>query len=135
MNFPSAYPLLADLVLLLHFAVVLFVVGGLVLVIVGNTLRWRWVNALSFRLAHLVAIGIVVAQAWMGQACPLTTLEIWLRRQTGEATYGASFIEHWVQRVLYYDAPSWVFTLAYSAFALLVAAAWWYFPPRRTRRH
>lgn len=133
MNFPSAYPLLADLVLLLHLAVVLFVVGGLLLVIVGNRLRWRWVNALSFRLTHLAAIGIVVAQAWLGQACPLTTLEMWLRRQTGEATYGASFIEHWVQRLLYYEAPSWVFTLAYSLFALLVAAAWWYFPPRRGR--
>lgn len=133
MNFPSAYPLLADLVLLLHFAVVLFVVGGLLLVIVGNGLNWRRVNALSFRLAHLAAIGIVVAQAWLGQACPLTTLEMWLRRQAGEATYGASFIEHWVQRLLYYEAPSWVFTLAYSLFALLVAAAWWYFPPRRGR--
>ncbi len=133
MNFPSAYPLLADLVLLLHFAVVLFVVGGLLLVIVGNRLNWRRVNALSFRLAHLAAIGIVVAQARLGQACPLTTLEMWLRRQAGEATYGASFIEHWVQRLLYYEAPSWVFTLAYSLFALLVAAAWWYFPPRRGR--
>lgn len=133
MNFPSAYPLLADLVLLLHFAVVLFVVGGLLLVIVGNRLNWRRVNALSFRLAHLAAIGIVVAQALLGQACPLTTLEMWLRRQAGEATYGASFIEHWVQRLLYYEAPSWVFTLAYSLFALLVAAAWWYFPPRRGR--
>jgi hypothetical protein len=58
---------------------------------------------------------------------------MWLRRQAGEATYGASFIEHWVQRLLYYEAPSWVFTLAYSLFALLVAAAWWYFPPRRGR--
>lgn len=132
---PPVYPLLADLVLLLHFAVVLFVVGGLVLVIVGNTLHWRWVNALTFRLAHLATIGTVVAQAWLGQACPLTTLEVWLRGQAGQATYRANFIEHWVQRVLYYDAPSWVFTFAYTAFALLVAAAWWYFPPRRTRRH
>ena len=128
-----SYRLLADAVLLLHFAVVLFVVGGLLLVIVGNRLRWRWVNALSFRLAHLAAIGIVVAQAWLGQACPLTTLEMWLRRQAGEATYGASFIEYWVQRLLYYEAPSWVFTLAYSLFALGVLAAWWYFPPRRGR--
>ena len=78
-------------------------------------------------------VGIVVAQAWLGQACPLTTLEMWLRRQAGEATYGASFIEYWVQRLLYYEAPSWVFTLAYSLFALGVAAAWWYFPPRRGR--
>ena len=133
MNVPSAYPLLADLVLLLHFAVVRFVVGGLLLVIVGNRLHWRRVNALSFRLAHLAAICVVVAQAWLGHACPLTTLEVWLRRQAGEATYRASFIEDWVQRLLYYEAPSGVFTLAYSLFALGVGAAWWYFPPRRGR--
>lgn len=105
MNIPPPYPLLADLVLLLHFAVVLFVVVGLPLIIVGNRLRWCWVNTLRFRLAHLAAISIVAAQAWLGQACPLTTLEIWLRRQAGQATYRASFIEHWVQRVLYYEAP------------------------------
>lgn len=133
MNAPHLYPLLADVVLLLHFAVVLFVVGGLLLVIAGNRLHWRWVNALAFRLVHLAAIVVVVAQAWLGQACPLTTLEMWLRRQAGEAAYGASFIEHWVQRLLYYEAPSWVFTLAYSLFALGVLAAWWHFPPRRGR--
>ena len=78
------YQLLADLVLALHVAVVAFVVGGLVLVIVGNVARWRWVNALWFRLAHLGAIGVVVAQAWLGATCPLTRLEMWLRTQARE---------------------------------------------------
>jgi membrane protein implicated in regulation of membrane protease activity len=32
---------------------------------------------------------------------------------------------------LYYEAPFWVFTLAYTAFAILVLLAWWRFPPRR----
>jgi hypothetical protein len=50
--------------------------------------------------------------------------------KAGSAAYGQSFIEHWVQRVLYYEAPFWVFTLVYTAFGLLVLAAWWYFPPR-----
>jgi hypothetical protein len=130
MQDPHAYRLLADAVLLLHFAVVAFVVGGLFLVLIGNMRHWRWVNALSFRVVHLVAIGVVVVQAWLGKLCPLTILESWLRGQGGEAAYTASFIEHWVQRVLYYEAPLWVFTLAYTAFGLLVIAAWWYFPPR-----
>ncbi|WP_296495382.1 DUF2784 domain-containing protein [Rhodoferax sp.] len=128
---PDTYRLLADATLLLHFAVVVFVVGGLILVLLGNRLRWRWVNALLFRVAHLVAVGVVVVQAWLGELCPLTVLESWLREQAGEAPYTASFIEHWVQRVLYYEAPLWVFTLLYSVFGLLVAAAWWYFPPVR----
>jgi len=128
---PHAYRLLADATLLLHFAVVVFVVGGLILVLLGNMLRWRWVNSLLFRVAHLVAVGVVVVQAWLGELCPLTVLESWLREQAGEAGYTASFIGYWVQRVLYYEAPLWVFTLLYSVFGLLVAAAWWYFPPIR----
>lgn len=128
------YQLLADVVLVLHFAIVAFVVGGLLLVVVGNVRRWRWVNNLWFRLAHLAAIGVVVAQAWLGQACPLTTLESWLRVQAGSPSYSKSFVEHWVQRILFYDAPFWVFALAYTVFALLVIAAWWYFPPRTARR-
>lgn len=123
------YQLLADVVLLLHLGVVLFIVAGLVLVVAGNWRGWRWVNRRRFRLVHLGAIVYVAAQAWLGQLCPLTTFEQWLRRQSGLASYEGSFVEHWVQRVLYYDAPAWAFTLAYTAFALLVLAAWWYFPP------
>jgi hypothetical protein len=127
----TPYRLFADLVLALHFGIVVFVVGGLVLVVVGNWRAWRFVNRWWFRLAHLAAIGVVVAQAWLGVVCPLTTLESWLRAQTGGAGYEASFIEHWVGRALYYDAPAWVFTAAYTLFAAAVVAAWWYFPPRR----
>jgi len=125
------YQLLADAVLLLHFGVVLFVVGGLLVVLVGNWLHWRWVNEWWFRLAHLAAIAIVVIQAWLGQYCPLTTLESWLRIQAGGASYNTSFIEHWLQRLIYYEAPLWVFTAAYTGFAVLVALAWWRYPPRR----
>jgi hypothetical protein len=49
-------------------------------------------------------------------------------------SYSKSFIEHWVQRVVFYEAPFWVFVLAYTAFGLLVAWAWWRFPPRRNAR-
>ena len=125
------YRLLADVVLSIHFAIVVFVVGGLVLIILGNGCGWRFVNGWWFRLAHLAAIGIVVAQAWFGIACPLTTLENWLRVQANDVVYEASFIEHWVQRALYYDAPMWVFTLAYTLFGVCVVAAWWRYPPGR----
>jgi polyferredoxin len=127
------YQRLADAVLLLHFGVVLFVVGGLVAIVVGNRLHWRWVDGWAFRCAHLGAIGFVVVQAWWGQTCPLTVLESWLRVRAGSAAYDTSFIEHWVQRLLYHQAPAWVFVLAYSAFAALVLLAWWRYPPRRRR--
>ena len=125
------YQALADLVLVLHAAIVLFVVGGLVLVLLGNARGWQWVNATWFRVAHLAAIAVVALQAWAGVVCPLTTLESWLRVQGGSPGYTASFIEHWVQRILFFEAPAWVFTLLYSAFAAVVAATWWRYPPTR----
>jgi hypothetical protein len=125
------YQHLADAVLLLHFGVVLFVVGGLVAIVVGNRLHWRWVNGWAFRGAHLGAIGFVVVQAWWGETCPLTVLESWLRVRAGASAYDTSFVEYWVQRLLYYQAPAWVFVMAYTAFAALVLLAWWRFPPRR----
>jgi len=128
------YQLLADVVLSLHFALVAFVIAGLVLTIIGNLSAWRWVNALAFRLAHLAAIAVVVAQSWFGATCPLTALEMWLRLRAGAAGYAGSFIEHWLHQLLYYDAPSWVFTLAYSLFGLLVVATWWLFPPGARHR-
>lgn len=125
------YQLLADAVLAVHVGVVLFVVGGLVAVVAGNRLGWRRVNQWWFRLAHLGAIAVVVVQAWLGQPCPLTTLESWLRMQAGSSGYTSSFIEHWLQRIIYHEAPMWVFTVAYTAFAVLVLLAWWRFPPGR----
>ena len=128
------YQLFADAVLALHVTVVAFVVGGLVIVVIGNLAQWRWVNALWFRLLHLCAIAVVAGQAWLGFVCPLTTFEMWLRAKAHATTYSGSFIEHWLQRLLYYQAPVWVFTLVYSLFGLLVMATWWRFPPNEHRR-
>jgi Protein of Unknown function (DUF2784) len=128
---PASYQALADAVLVLHVGVVVFVVGGLLLILAGNWRAWSWVNAWWFRLAHLAAIAVVVAEAWLGIVCPLTTLEMALRTRAGASNYSGSFIEHWLQRLLYYDAPAWVFVLAYSLFAVAVAACWWRFPPKR----
>ena len=127
------YQWLADAVLALHVALVSFVVGGVVLVIAGNLRRWRWVNAWWFRLAHLATIAVVVAQAWLGIVCPLTTIEMWLRAKAHAETYSGSFIEHWLQRLLYYEAPWWVFALVYTLFGLLVVATWWRYPPHHRR--
>lgn len=123
--------LLADIVLTLHAAVVLFIVGGLVLIFLGNRLGWRWVNGWWFRVAHLAAIGIVVAQAWLGLDCPLTTLEVWLRSPGEMGGLLEGFIAYWLGRLLYYRLPAWVFVLAYSLFGALVMLAWWRYPPAR----
>ncbi len=127
---PTLAAALANAVLLVHAALVLFVVSALPLVWVGNARGWAWVNRRGFRLLHLAAIAIVVAESWLGIECPLTTLEAWLRLQAGQPVQGQDFIAFWVGRLLFYEAEPWVFTAVYSLFGLAVAASWWRWPPR-----
>jgi hypothetical protein len=116
--------ILADLVLMLHVLFVAFVVGGLALIFTGAARAWRWVRNPWFRLAHILAIGFVVVQSWFAAMCPLTTLENILREQAGSAAYKGDFIAHWLQAILYYNAPAWVFAVCYTIFGVLVLANW-----------
>ena len=119
-----AYRVLADLVILAHVAFVAFIVVGLALIFIGAYRGWAWVRSPSFRVAHLLAIAYVVVQEWLGLICPLTTLEFALRAKAGEASYAGSFVAHWLDRLLFYQAPPSVFLVVYTVFALLVVAAW-----------
>ena len=121
----TAATLLADALLALHVGIVLFVVGLLPLVIVGGLRGWRWVRRRGLRLTHRGLMLFIAAQSWLGQLCPLTLWEQGLRRMAGQAAYRESFIEHWLSRLLYWDLPWWVFVVAYTVFAALVAGAWW----------
>ena len=127
--------LAADAVLLLHFLFVVYVVFGLILILAGRPLHWSWVRNWWFRITHLAAIGIVVLQAWLGVICPLTTLEMVLRREAGDATYSGAFIAHWLDAILYYQAPAWVFALCYTAFGAIVVFSWFWVRPNPRRRH
>ena len=123
--------MLADAILVVHFAFVLFVVLGFALVLLGGALGWRWVRNRTFRYAHLAAIVFVAAEALAGVACPLTVWENALRQASPA---GPSFVGRWVSRLLYYDLPEWAFTVAYVLFATAVAVTLWVFPPEGGRR-
>lgn len=127
------YGIMADLVTALHACFVLFVVVGLVAVLLGWARGWSWVRNAWFRATHLIAIAVVVGQAWVGQICPLTILENHLREKANQSPYEASFIGYWAHRLLYYEAEPWVFTLAYSLFGALVLAVFIGCPPRWRR--
>jgi len=125
----TSYLIAADAVLLLHALFVVFVVLGLAMILVGGALGWSWVRVRWFRLAHLAAIGVVVLQSWLGAICPLTTLEMALRERAGQSAYPGSFIAHWVESALYYQAPPWVFVVCYTVFGGLVVGAWFWVRP------
>lgn len=121
--------LLADFIVVVHFAFVLFVVLGLPLVWIGAAAGWRWVRGFRFRATHLAAILFVSIEAVAGIWCPLTVWEDTLRGSAPER----SFVARWVHALLFYDLPPWWFTAAYCAFAALVALTWWRVPPQANR--
>jgi hypothetical protein len=82
---------MADLVVVIHFAFVLFVVLGGLLV-----LRWRWLAYL-----HLPAAVWGTLIEFAGWICPLTPLEKSLRQTAGGEGYAGSFVEHYILPLLY----------------------------------
>ena len=130
MDSSTAYLLAADAVLLVHALFVAFVVFGLVLILAGGGLRWGWVKNPWFRVTHVAAIGVVVIQSWLSVICPLTNLEMAFRSRAGVAVSPGSFIGHWLETLLYYQAPAWVFVVCYTAFGALVVASWFWVRPR-----
>jgi hypothetical protein len=85
------YRVLADVVLMMHFAFILFAVLGGLLV-----LRWKrcaWI--------HIPAVAWAALISCAGWVCPLTPLENWLREKGGAMAYRSGFIEHYILPVVY----------------------------------
>ena len=123
--------MLEDIILIIHFLFVLFVVGSLPLIWIGEWMRFEFVRNLRFRLAHIVAILFVVVESFIGMVCPLTLLEDRLRG--GES--GGNFIQRWLHRILFYDVPGWMLTMIYVLFAILVIITFKLLPPRPRKPH
>jgi polyferredoxin len=124
---PAGAGLIADAILVVHFVIAAFIAGGLVAVWVGAALGWRWVRNRWFRYLHLCAIAFVAAEALLGMACPLTVWEDMLRG----GVRAESFIGRWVRRLLFYEAPEWLFAAAYVAWAAATLVTLRLVPPRR----
>ena len=119
--------MLADAILVAHFVIAAFIVAGLAAVWLGAPLGWQWVRNPWFRYMHVGAIAFVAAEALLGIACPLTVWEDLLRG----GVRPESFVARWVQALLYYRAPEWVFTVAYVLWTLATLLTLWLVPPRR----
>lgn len=119
--------MLANAIVAVHFLIVLFVLSGVPLVYLGAALRWAWVRNRVWRQLHFGAIVLITFESVFGIACPLTVWEDAVRGR--QSTRG--FIERWIDGLLFYDAPQWVFTVAYVAFAALVLITWIAVPPTR----
>lgn len=126
---------LADLTAFIHFLYILFVVGGQALIMLGWVRQWRWTRQRLFRLLHLAAIGLVVIEVWSKVYCPLTVLESHFRQHSSDSIYTSGFISYWIGRLIYYNAPEWVFILLYSLFFIVVVVTYLVYPPRRAKNN
>ena len=122
--------MMADVLLVVHFLIAAFIVLGLAAVWLGAALGWPWVRNPWFRYLHLGATAFVAAEALLGIACPLTVWEDLLR---GGAR-AESFVARWVRALLFYQAPEWVFTAAYLAWATATLVTLRLVPPRTSRK-
>jgi hypothetical protein len=132
--FAMPYLFLADVIAIIHLGYVIYVILGFILIVVGIILRWKWIKNLPFRITHLLAIVGVACEALLGVNCPLTVLEFKLRYASNLSEEKVSFIGTIIDSLLYYNAPGWLFTIIYTAFAITVIITFIIAPPKRKGR-
>lgn len=118
--------LAGQLVLGAHLGVIAFNVAGLALIPLGAWAGWRFVRLRWLRLLHLASLAVVALQAALGQACFLT---IWQSDLTGGG-HADPLIMRWVNSVIFWPLPMWVFSALYLAVFAYVLALWRWVPPR-----
>jgi hypothetical protein len=122
--------LIADLIVSIHFGYVIFVAGGLFVIVLGGVIRWRFIRNFWFRAIHLTMILLVVFEAIFGISCPLTDWEYELRVAAGQQdAVSESFVARLIQQIIFYDFPLIVFTIVYCLFGIAVLMSWWLIPP------
>jgi Protein of Unknown function (DUF2784) len=122
--------ILADLVAVFHAAYIVLVVAGFAAILVGSAAGWRWVRNTYFRIMHLAMILSVCLEVIVDITCRLTRLESALRLQAGRTAYGRDFVGYWFDRIIFHDAPPWVFVAAYLTFGAVVILTFWLVPVR-----
>lgn len=127
---PSLCSLLADLIVVCHFLVVLFVVGSQILIITGRVVGWHWIRNFAFRLMHLLVTAFIAAQSLLGDLCLLTIWEYRLRQCAGQIVENdVFFLARLLRLIMFYDLPVWFFNVIYVAFGLFVILTFFLIPP------
>jgi hypothetical protein len=122
--------LVADTVLAVHVAIILFNVFGLVVIPLGGWRGWRFVRVLWWRALHVAILAVVALQAVLAQTCFLTAWQAALVRAAGQAAAQGPLVARLVNRLIYWPLPLWVFAVIYVAVCVYVLALWRLVPPR-----
>jgi hypothetical protein len=117
---------LAELVLAVHLAIIAFNIFGLIAIPLGAWRRWDFVRGPLWRLLHVASLGVVALQAAVGDVCFLTT---WQGALTG-AQNTRPVIMQWVNAIIFWPLPGWLFNALYVLVFAYVLALLWLVPPR-----
>jgi Protein of Unknown function (DUF2784) len=120
------YRLLADLVMVVHGALLVFFV-------IGGFLAWRWLKVIWLQLL-IVLWNVTIVVLDFG--CPVTDAEKWLRRRGGEEPYAGGYIRHYLDGTIYPAGYTWLVEIITFAVVLISYAGllWWrVIRPRRAR--
>lgn len=117
--------LLGQAILAAHLAVIAFNLFGLVVIPLGAWRGWIWVRVRWWRLLHLAALAVVAFQAVLGRACFLT---IWQDALTGGGR-ADPLIMRWVNSLIFWPLPMWMFTAGYLAIFAYALLLWWRIRP------
>jgi len=125
------YSLVARVVLAAHVAIIVFNIGGLVVIPLGAWRGWGFVRIVWWRALHLAVLALVAAQALLVRACFLTLWQSALQQRAGEAaSSSAPLIERWVDALIFWPLPLWFFAALYVAVCLYALLLWRLVPPR-----
>jgi len=113
----------------IHVGIIAFNVFGLIAVPLGAWRAWAFVRVFWWRALHLGALAIVALQAVLGRACFLTIWESDLLARLGRPASRAPLIESWIDRIVFWPLPLWVFALLYVGVCLYTLLLWRLFPP------
>src|SRR6185437_5308083 len=113
-------------IIVFHLAIIVFNVAGCVLIPIGAWRRWRWVGDFCWRLVHLLSLAVVALQALLGRACFLTVWQV----VASSAEHVQPLIAGWINRVIYWSLPLWVFAVAYVVVFAYVVVLWICVRPR-----
>ncbi len=113
------YGVLATAIALAHFAYIVFVLGGALLLVSS-----RW-----WALLHIPAVLWGAYVELTGRVCPLTPLENEFRARAGQAGYSEGFIEHYLARIIYPEGLTSGIQIGLGVFVLILNGAlyWWVF--------
>jgi hypothetical protein len=128
------YKILADTIVVFHFAWILFMLLGFILTLCGFC--WKgFLDRWLFRILHLLGIAYVSALAIMGKYCPLTLWENTLRaRYDSTLTYPGSFMIHYAEKLIYPDINPLMIRIPTTFIAVSTVVIFIIRPPARITR-